>query len=188
MKYRRNISTILAAILTVAAVSVFTAVSATAAYAQLSAGTKAPDFTLPTLSGETFTLSKCFGDNPSVVVLDIWATWCPPCRAEIPYLIDLQTKYQEKKNVQIVGVSIDQDKNKVADFAKSQAINYTVVLDSGGSKVGSSYKVLGIPTTYIIDKKGVIRYVHGGFPREQSEQKKEIAKVESEIKTLLDEK
>lgn len=175
-----------------AIVSIITPVIASVsvvANAQISAGTKAPDFTLPTLDGKTFTLSDCFKDQPSVVVMDIWATWCPPCRAEIPYLIDLQNKYQSNKEINIVGVSVDQEKSKVADFAKSQGINYTIALDSGGSKVGSSYKVNGIPTTLIIDKKGVIRYVHSGFPiRDEGEQKKEIARIEGEIKTLLDEK
>jgi peroxiredoxin len=156
--------------------------------AQISTGTNAPDFTLPTLDGRTFTLSDCFKDKSSIVVMDIWATWCPPCRAEIPYLIDLQKKYQSNKAVNIIGVSVDQEKNKVADFARSYSINYTIALDYGASKTGSSYKINGIPTTLLIDKKGVIRYVHSGFPiRDESEQKKEIAKIEGEIKTLLDE-
>ncbi|MHB9037441.1 MAG: TlpA family protein disulfide reductase [Armatimonadota bacterium] len=162
---------------------------ACAANAQLSAGTKAPDFSLPTLDGKTFTLADCFKDQPSVVLLDIWATWCPPCRAEIPYLIDLQTKYKDKAGILITGVAIDQEKGKIVDFAKSQGINYTIALDYGAEKIGSSYKIRTIPTTYVIDKKGVVRYIHSGFPvRGTDDQKVEIAKIESEIKTLLDEK
>ncbi|MCE5322857.1 TlpA family protein disulfide reductase [bacterium] len=181
MKTRRYLHMVIALVLI--------SLAACAANAQISTGTKAPDFTLPTLDGGKFTLSDCFKEQPSVVVLDIWATWCPPCKAEIPYLVDLQNKYQSNKSVTIVGVAFDQDKTKVADFARSQSINYTVVLDYGGNKIGSSYKVGGIPMTCLIDKKGIIRYVHNGFPiRDENEQKKEIAKMEGEIKTLLDEK
>ncbi|MEN6356992.1 MAG: TlpA disulfide reductase family protein [Armatimonadota bacterium] len=168
---------------------IWTSLAACAANAQISTGIQAPDFTLPTLDGRTFTLSDCFKDQPSVVVMNIWATWSPLCKAEIPYLIDLQSKYQSNNNVTILGVALDQEKSKVDDLAKSLSINYTIALDYGGSKTGSSYKIGDLPMTCIIDKKGIIRYVHVSFPmRDESDQKKEIAKIEGEIKTLLDEK
>ncbi|MCE5315293.1 MAG: TlpA disulfide reductase family protein [Armatimonadota bacterium] len=162
---------------------------ACAVNAQIETGSKAPDFSLPTLDGKMFTLSDCFKEEPSVVVLNIWATWCPRCKVEIPYLIDLQDKYKDNKDVRIAGVAIDQEKGKIADFAKKQGINYIVALDCGAEKTGSSYRVITIPTMYIIDKKGVVRYIHSSFPvRNADEQKKEVAKIENEIKTLLDEK
>lgn len=161
------------------------ALLAVAAWADLTAGTKAPSFTLPTTAGKTFTLSDSFtGKSPDVVVLDLWATWCPPCRSEIPHLVNLQNKFNGK-DVRIVGVSLDQEKSTVTDFAKEHKINYTVALDPGGAKLGKLYQIRGIPATYVIDKKGVIRYVHSGFPRDAEAGKEEAAQIEKEIRTLL---
>jgi len=163
------------------------AIISAAVYADLTAGTKAPNFTLPTLAGKSFTLSNCFKNPPQVVVLDLWATWCPPCRSEIPHLVNLQNKFKGK-NVTIVGVALDADKSVVADFAKQQRINYTIALDPQGAKLGTPYKIKGIPATYIIDKKGVIRYAHSGFPRDTEAGKEEAANMEKEIRTLLAQK
>ncbi len=160
------------------------AIFATMAFANLSTGVKAPIFSLPTLDGKTFILADNFKNAGKVVVLDIWATWCPPCRAEIPQLIDLQKKLKGK-DVTFAGVALDDEKGAVADFAKSQGINYTIALDPSGNKLGRSYKIEGIPATYIIDKKGVIRYTHSGFPKDKDEAKKEAADIEREIRTLL---
>ena len=162
-------------------------VLASLVYADLSTGVKAPGFTLPTLNGKSITLASCFAKEPRVVVLDIWATWCPPCRAEIPYLVKLSKKYSDK-GLTIVGVALDQRKSDVTAFVKNQKINYTIALDPNAETVGSKYEVKGIPATYVIDKQGVVRYVHSGFPRSPDEGKKEAAKIESEVKTLLAEK
>ena len=164
---------------------VITAVVVSVAFANLTAGTKAPDFTLPTADGKTFTLSNCFKTAPKVVVLDLWATWCPPCRAEIPYLIALQDKFKGK-DVLIVGVALDQEKTSVTSFIKQQKVNYTVALDPGADKLGNIFKVGGIPATYVIDRNGVIRYTHSGFPTGNKEaQKSEAAALEREVNTLL---
>ncbi len=168
----------------VLAIALTLAIAATVAYADLSAGTKAPSFTLPTIDGKTFTLSNCFKSPPKVVVLDIWATWCPPCRAEIPHLIALQNKFKNQ-NVTIVGVALDAEKSTVVDFAKQQKINYTIAFDPNADKIGKLYQVRGIPATYVIDKTGVIRYTHSGFPRNADEAKQAAADLEKEIRTLL---
>lgn len=149
-----------------------------AVIANLGVGTKAPNFTLQTIDGKSFTLQSNFKQG-KVVLLDIWATWCPPCRAEIPYLVDLNKKYKGKP-VTFVGVAIDQSKSDVSAFAKKQKINYTIVSDPNGASIGSKYQVKGIPATYIIDKKGVIRFVHSGFGG-----KSEIDKMDKEIASLL---
>lgn len=169
----------------VAIVAALVAVIVVPALANLAAGTKAPDFTLPTAAGKTFKMSDSFKAPGKVVVLDIWATWCPPCRAEIPYLIDLQNKFKNK-NVLIVGVALDQGKTTVTDFIAKQKINYTILLDPNGNKLATPYKIEGIPATYIIDKTGVIRYVHSGFPTgDKAAQKEEAAAIEREVNTLL---
>ena len=162
---------------------------ATVVYAaNLKPGTKAPDFTLPTLNGKTFTMSDCFNKAArKVVILDLWAAYCPPCRDEIPYLVDMDKKYR-KKGLKIVGVALDKDKRKVEKFVKDKKMKYTVPLDPNATKVGSPYKLARIPVTYVIDKKGVIRFVHAGFPRNKAQQRKQAAKIEGEVKKLLAEK
>ena len=157
---------------------VLAAFVSSAVIANLSAKTKAPNFTIPKLDGKLFALKDCFKQPGKVVMLDIWATWCPPCRAEIPYIIKLQKKYGSKR-VLIVGVAIDEDKADVKSFVKQQKVNYTICHDPKGNKIGKSYDVQSIPATYIIDKKGVIRYVHGGFggPADAAKMDKEIASL-----------
>lgn len=155
-----------------------------AVYANLATGTKSPSFTLPTIDNKTFTLADQFKKPPKVVVLDLWATWCPPCRAEIPHLIALRKAFQATK-VTFVGVALDEEKSTVVDFAKEQGINYTVAHDPNGNKIGEAYGVRGIPVTYIIDKRGVIRYVHSGFPRDPEQGNAEAEKIKQEIKALL---
>ena len=113
------------------------------------------------------------------------ATWCPPCRAEIPHLVALANKFKDK-NVQIVGVALDRDKASVSSFVKQQKVNYTIALDPGAEKLGNLYKVGGIPATYVIDQKGLIRYVHSGFPVGNKEaQQSEAAALEREVNSLL---
>lgn len=163
----------------VALLAVAAALVASVVYANLSAGTKAPNFTLQTLDGKTFTLADNFKQPGKVVVLDIWATWCPPCRAEIPFLVNMQKKYGSK-GVTIVGVAVDQQKSDVAPFAKKMGINYTICPDVRGGVVADKYGIRTIPVTYIIDKKGVIRYVHSGFGGAD-----DAAKMDKEIASLL---
>jgi len=170
MKRRLTVMTILA---------VVAAMVSSVVIANLSPGTSAPDFTLPTLDGKSFTLKDCFKQPPKVVLLDIWATWCPPCRTEIPYIINLQKKYGGK-GVVIVGVATDSDKAVVKSFAKKLGINYTICHDPKAKAIGKSYDVQSIPATYIIDKKGVIRYAHRGFGGAS-----DAAKMDKEIASLL---
>lgn len=174
--------------LTIAIIAIAaTIVLATFAFADLKAGTKAPEYSLPTVDGKTFTLADNFKKPPKVVVMDIWATWCPPCKMEIPYLIDLSNKYKGK-DVTFVGVAVDEKLDTVKKFVTDNKIPYTIAHDSFAGKVGSLYGVRGIPATYIIDKKGTIRFVHSGFPRAKDQQQKEVAQFQKEIDTLLAEK
>ena len=163
------------------------ALISTVVSANLGAGKKAPDFTLKSIDSKNLTLSDSFKKPAKVVVLDIWATWCPPCRAEIPYIVDLNKQYKDK-GLQVIGVSIDTDASAVKDFAKKNKMDYSLAVDPQAGVVGRQFKLTGIPATYVIDKKGVIRYTHSGFPLDKAEQKKEAAKLETEVKELLAEK
>lgn len=171
-------------------VSLITLVAVTAivslVYADLAPGTKAPDFSLPTLDGKTFKLSSSFEKPAKPVVLDIWATWCGPCKRAIPYLVDLHNDYKDK--AVFVGVSVDTDKEALKKFVNDAKIKYTIAMDPRAAKIGKGYKVEGFPTLYVIDKKGVVRYVHSGFPSSKEAQKKEIAEIAKEIKQLAEEK
>jgi cytochrome c biogenesis protein CcmG/thiol:disulfide interchange protein DsbE len=128
------------------------------------AGPVAPDFSLPDLSGKLCTLSAYKGN---VVVLDFWATWCPPCRMSLPEMVELQKKFKDKGLV-ILGVSLDDprqanDKYLLA-FKEKFGINYTILRYDG--KVIRDYfgfKSPVIPTIFVIDREGKIRNKHEGY-------------------------
>lgn len=161
------------------------AVIAVAAMADLAVGTKAPDFTLQTLDCKTVKLSDNFRAPGKVVVLDLWATWCPPCQAVTPNLIKINKKYAGKP-VKVIGVALDEDPAKVSDYVKRNKINYTVLTDPQGATVGDLYKLTGgIPALYIIDKTGVIKMVEVGFPYDKQMQAKKVKQITDLIDKLL---
>ena len=143
---------------------------------QRTAGTgsgTAPDFTLNDLDGEPFSFSSTRG---KVVILDFWATWCPPCRMEIPHFMDLYKKYR-RQGLEIVGVALDRGgASVVKPFAEKNGIDYPVVI--GDQKVTVDYGgIRGIPTTFVIDRKGRIVQKYVGY------REKEV--FEEAIKGLL---
>lgn len=120
---------------------------------------KAPDFALKSVDGKVVKLSDYKG---KVIILDFWATWCPPCRKGIPDLISIQNEY--KNDVVIIGVSLDGDKTikDVPDFIKQYGINYPIVY--GDEKIVTAYGgIQAIPTAFVIDKKGNIVDQHVGL-------------------------
>ena len=111
---------------------------------------KAPDFSLPTVNGDTLTLSDLQGN---VVILNFWATWCPPCRAEIPSFIELQDEFGDQ-GLTIVGIALDKPAS-VVKFYQEYKMNYPVVF--GNRTVAAAYGgITGIPTTFVLDRKGRI--------------------------------
>jgi peroxiredoxin len=123
---------------------------------------KAPDFTLLDSKGEKISLSDYKG---KIVIVDFWATWCPPCRRGIPDLIDIQKEFRDK--VVVLGISLDIDtKDKVIPFIESFGINYPVLFAS--PEVVQAYgNIDSIPTTFIIDKSGnIIDQYIGLTPKE----------------------
>lgn len=118
----------------------------------------APNFALKTAAGQTVELKKLAG---KVVVVNFWATWCGPCRAEIPGMLEVYRKYKGK-GLEIVGVSLDQKGwSVVTPYVEKTKIDYPIVL--GTEQVVSDYgNFQAIPTTFVVDKKGNIVGEHTG--------------------------
>ena len=122
-------------------------------------GERARNFDLKDANGKAIRLSDYEG---KVVVLDFWATWCPPCRKEIPGFVALQTKYADQ-GVVVIGVSLDDSWAPVRSFMGEYKINYPIVLDTRQELPGLYGGIRGIPTTFVIDREGVIRTKHEGY-------------------------
>ncbi len=121
--------------------------------------TKAPNFNLKTASGKSIELSKLQG---KVVVVNFWATWCGPCKAEIPGFLEVYKQYKNK-GLEIVGISLDRDGWKpVKPFIGQHGITYPIVV--GDDNLAEAYGGIdAIPTTFVIDKKGNIATRHIGY-------------------------
>jgi len=132
----------------------------------------APEFSLPELTGQTLDLSAYRG---KVVLLDFWATWCDPCRDEIPHFVELQNRYRDQ-GLQIIGISMDDEPAPVREFYQRFHMNYPVAM--GNAKMGELYGgVLGLPIAFLIGRDGRIEAKHIG-PTDSSV-------FEREIKTVL---
>ena len=115
-------------------------------------GKIAPDFTLPSLEGKDVTLSAYHGH---AVLLNFWATWCGPCKIEMPWFVELQKEYGPQ-GLEIVGVAMDDaSKDEIQKFAREMGVNYTILL--GKEAVGQQYGGVDVlPTTFFIDREGKI--------------------------------
>jgi len=133
------------------------------AYADV--GDKPLDFVLEDLDGKTVKLSDYAG---KVVLVNFWATWCPPCRAEIPHFVEMVKDHGEAGLV-ILGISADRGGSQIVkDWIKKNDVNYTVAMTD--EKTSSAYQGYlppadrgGIPFTFIVDRKGLIRHQHVGY-------------------------
>jgi len=114
-------------------------------------GNAAPEFTVTDIDGKKLALSDYKG---KVVLLDFWATWCTPCRAEIPHFVEMQQKYGPQ-GFQVIGISMDDDAKPVKEFYRQFNMNYPVAV--GDDKLAQSFGgVLGLPVNFIIDREGRI--------------------------------
>lgn len=119
----------------------------------------APDFTLPAADGSTVRLSDLRG---KVILLNFWATWCPPCKAEMPDLNALHREYGQAKNFVVLGVDVEEERAAVQAFARELGLSFPLALDEAGEVSAHSYNVRTMPTSLIIDRNGVIRDSWGG--------------------------
>ena len=129
-------------------------------------GKVAPGFSLPLLSGETASLGDYKGQ---VVLINLWATWCPPCKAEMPTLNAYYESNKDKGFV-VLAVNDHEDAATVSSFIKNSDFTFPVLLDTR-SQVLDTYNVRALPTTFVIDRNGVIQHVHmGEINRQQLEE------------------
>jgi len=120
--------------------------------------TPAPDFTLKSMSGKNIKLSEYAG---SAVLLNFWASWCGPCRSEMPLLNDLHNKYKELGFV-VVGVNVEEQTDKARDYLGDIPVDFPILFDDKNS-VSKLYDVIAMPTTIMIDRNGNMRYLHQGY-------------------------
>ncbi len=123
----------------------------------------APDFSAETLTGASITLSRLRG-KPTLI--NFWASWCGPCRQELPALQDAYTRYQN--DINFVAVNVKEAKNTIQTFAENNGLTFPIVLDLSGRISSQLYQVRGIPTTFFIDSRGVIVERHVGPLNDQS--------------------
>jgi peroxiredoxin/outer membrane lipoprotein-sorting protein len=135
-------------------------------------GQPAPDFSLQSLEGKTYKLSDLKG---KVLLLDFWATWCPPCREELPIIEKLHKEFSGKGLV-VLGIN-DENKATVQQFVKQQKLTFTNLLDSGGA-VARAYKVTAIPRVILIDKDGkIVKDITGYSPENEKILRELITKL-----------
>ena len=153
------------------------ALSLFAASPEMKPGVKARDFTLPSLAGKEVSLSSLRG---KVVLLNFWATWCAPCREELPELSLLQENLG-KRGLVILAVSVDNEKENAKSFVNKYKLKFETLWD-GEKKVTKLYDPETMPSSYLIDRNGTLRYVHSGYDGN------EWKRILNEIEELLEQK
>ena len=134
------------------------AAAAPLALAAATVGAPAPDFTLRVLDGPNLRLQEQRG---KVVLVNFWATWCGPCRKEMPHLNRIADKYRSSGLV-MLGVNVDDNVRTAAEVAAKLGVKFPVLLDTD-KKVGKLYDLNSMPSTMVIDRSGRVRFVHRGY-------------------------
>ncbi len=137
---------------------VFSILAATSLAASGMEGQVAPDFVLKSTSGENLRLSEYRGD---VVMINFWATWCGPCRQEMPLLDELYRRYH-RVGFNLLGVNIDDDTTRALRMVEELDLHFPVVFDTRKA-VSRLYNVEAMPATILVDREGNIRHVHHGY-------------------------
>lgn len=133
----------------------------------------APDFKI----NDKTSLSDLKG---KVVYVDFWASWCAPCRKSFPWLNEMQAKYKSQ-GFTVVAVNVDVEKSMADEFLEQVPANFPIAYDPD-SKIAKAYQLVGMPSSYIIDRNGELKHMHAGFSA------KKVAKYEKTLKATLAEK
>jgi thiol-disulfide isomerase/thioredoxin len=129
------------------------------------AGFAAPDFTLKTPAGEEYTLSELKG---SAVLVNLWATWCPPCRAEMPAIDKIYQEYKDQGFIVLaVNMTYQDEPANVAPFIQKYNLTFPVLLEETGN-VGAAYQLRSLPSSYFINRAGIIQEVVIGGPMSEA--------------------
>jgi peroxiredoxin len=136
-------------------------------------GFAAPDFELETLSGRTIALSELRGQ---VVLINFWATWCPPCRAEMPAIQQVYEQYRDQ-GFEVLAVNLQEQDAQMSAFVEERGLTFPILPDRDGS-VSLVYRVTSIPTTFFVDRSGIIQEIIVGGPLAR-------ALIESKVTALL---
>jgi peroxiredoxin len=132
--------------------------AATPASAAVSPGAPAPAFTLAARDGGRLSLADLKGQ---VVMINFWATWCGPCRQEMPLLAQLHDKY-EPLGFTMIGVNVEPDSAAAVDWLKGVPVSFPILFDTD-SAVAGRFGVEGMPSTVLVDRNGQVRYIHRGY-------------------------
>ena len=165
--------------LLIPAIGLFLSLSQNAVGSPHKTGAPAPEFTGKTTGGETIKLSDYRGQ---VVLLDFWASWCAPCREEMPFLIDFYREHG-KKAFQIIAINIDDKIENMEHFLSGldDPPDFPILVDRA-KEIPKQYDIEAMPTTLFIDKKGTVRFWHTGFKKSYQKQ------FRAELDELLKEK
>ncbi len=128
----------------------------------------APDFTLKSMTGENVKLSELQGN---VVMINFWASWCGPCRQEMPLLDEFYKKYN-KLGFVLLGINVEEDSSKAANYLREIPVSFPILYDNTNS-VSKLYNVDAMPSTVLVDRNGNLRFLHRGYkPGDENEYKK----------------
>jgi len=137
---------------------------------------QAPNFTLKSDNGKNIKLSELRGQ---VVMINFWASWCGPCRQEMPLLEDIYKKYK-KLGFTILGVNVEQDSSKARQMLKDVPVSFPILFDTE-NKVSKLYDVVAMPSTVMVDRNGKMRFLHKGYkPGYEKDYRKQIRKLVKE--------
>ena len=131
----------------------------------------APDFTLKSLSGENIKLSEFAG---KVVLLNFWASWCGPCREEMPLLNYLHNRYEAVGFV-VLGINVEEQSAMARAYIADRPVDFPILLDHK-NEVSKLFKVIAMPSTVLIDRNGTMRYLHKGFKAGDEKEYKKLVK------------
>lgn len=118
----------------------------------------------PDLSGQKVDVAA---DQGRVRVVDFWATWCEPCKEALP-ILDAMARELGPRGLSVYGVSFDEDLEQIAPFLKQYPVGFPILFDRGGDQLAARYEVTRLPTTLLVDRRGIVRFVHEGWTDERA--------------------